>query len=1170
MIGSKNDQEIFEIARKIKTPEARHACLLQTCGEDMALLHRVEALLQAHDDNTSFLEGLAPGFSMMLDLKPSPEELIGTQIDSYKLIQQIGEGGMGVVFMAEQKYPVQRTVALKVIKPGMDSRQVIARFEAERQALAMMDHVNIARVIDAGATRAGRPYFVMELVHGIPITRYCDDNQLTPRQRLELFIPVCHAIQHAHQKVIIHRDIKPSNVMVTLYDGKPVPKVIDFGVAKATEQSAAGRTLFTLYGTMIGTLEYMSPEQAEMSSLGVDTRSDLYSLGVLLYELLTGSTPLDGQKFRDAAYGEIVRMIKDEEPRKPSTRVSESGQILASISAQRQMAPAKLSKLMRGELDWIVMKTLEKDRNRRYQTVGGLAADIQCYLNDEAVQACPPSTRYRIAKFVRKHRGPAIATAMLVVVLLAGITGTTIGLFRAEWSRRDAVSARNSEQQHRQIAEELAGSEHVAKDLATIAQSNAEAAALEARTLARELKKKLYVSLVGRAQNDCLNGRVADALRRLQECPIELRKWEWNFLQKLCHLDLWTDVGDGKCIWSVAISPDGSLVASGSGRYLWALQPGEGTFAVRNTIDGQVIFKEEGLKGGVQGVAFNPTGKQVACCSGYWSPDGARKEAELIVWDLVTQKRIWTRVLSGTEFLCVAYSPDGKKLAVGSGAYNSVVDHDSISSAIIHDATTGALLRTLKSSSGSVHAMAFSPDAQRIALGESERVELYNVADGTLVRHFGGHQSYVYAVAFSSDGARLATSEYAPPARIWDVESGKVITHLQDGGAPRGLSFDPKSQRIALATGMGRTVQICDSTTGATLSTLRGHLSETQCVAFHPNGSRLVSGSLDGAIKMWLAQPQPLVLRHELRTAEHPWISSVAGECKGTCVVTASRDNTVQVWDGEKGVLVWKWEGPIVPDANWADVFWSVVITPDGGEVFAGHGRGLILRWDVKSGKPLASLNVPGGLVQSLAVSPDGRWLASAGFDRLIRIWSLPSGSLIRSIPSGQGEDSISCLKFSPDSTRLASGSGHLSFLESPGSIALWDVETGNPLWSVAPTPVSIRDIAFSPDETKLAVALHDGRIRLHDPSTGREVTSFVAHTGSATAAEFTPDSRRLISGGTDGIKVWDPDDWSEVFVYTEESVLTLALCDDGRKLIFGGYYPKATVLDCGKVELQR
>src|SRR4051794_27102292 len=328
----------------------------------------------------------------------------------------------------------------------MDSRQVIARFEAERQALAMMDHVNIARVFDAGTTDAGRPYFVMELVHGVPITRYCDDNRLTPRERLELFVPVCQAIQHAHQKGIIHRDIKPSNVMVTLYDGRPVPKVIDFGVAKATEQRLTERTLFTQYGTMVGTPEYMSPEQAEMSALGADTRSDIFSLGVLLYELLTGSTPLTHKRLQAAAYGEVLRLIREEEAPRPSTRLSDSGEALASISALRKTEPAKLSKLMRGELDWIVMKTLEKDRNRRYETANGLGMDVQRYLKDEPVQACPPTALYRCRKFARRNR---VALTTAVVVSAALVSGTVV----STWQAIRASRAETAERQERQGAE---------------------------------------------------------------------------------------------------------------------------------------------------------------------------------------------------------------------------------------------------------------------------------------------------------------------------------------------------------------------------------------------------------------------------------------------------------------------------------------------------------------------------------------------------------------------------------------------------------------------------------------------------------------------------------------------------------------------------------------------
>src|SRR5579864_7451541 len=349
----------------------RSAYLDRACREDAALRLQVESLLKAHDEAVGELPVDAPApvpdATISMD-RPTILEGPGTTIGPYKLLQKIGEGGMGAVFMAEQEKPVRRKVALKVIKPGMDTGQVIARFEAERQALAIMDHPNITRVLDVGATDTGRPFFVMELVKGVPITDYCDRNHLTPRERLELFIPVCQAIQHAHQKGIIHRDIKPSNVLVTLLDGMPLPKVIDFGVAKAIDQRLTERTMFTEFGAVIGTLEYMSPEQAEMSALGVDTRSDIFSLGVLLYELLTGSTPLSHKRLKEAAYAEILRMIKEEEPPRPSTRLSDSGESLASISAQRHMEPAKLATLVRGELDWIVMKTLEKDRNRRYET----------------------------------------------------------------------------------------------------------------------------------------------------------------------------------------------------------------------------------------------------------------------------------------------------------------------------------------------------------------------------------------------------------------------------------------------------------------------------------------------------------------------------------------------------------------------------------------------------------------------------------------------------------------------------------------------------------------------------------------------------------------------------------------------------------------------------------
>jgi serine/threonine protein kinase/tetratricopeptide (TPR) repeat protein len=427
-----NEQALFIEALEKHDPAERAAFLDQMCAGDPALRQRLERLLQHHQQADSFLESPTLAWAALAELI---RERPGTVIGPYKLLQQIGEGGMGIVFMAEQQQPVRRKVALKIIKPGMDSSQVVARFEAERQALALMDHQNIARVLDAGTTDTGRPYFVMELVYGVPITTYCDDNHLTVRERLELFVPVCKAIQHAHQKGIIHRDLKPSNILVCLYDGQPVPKIIDFGVAKAIEQRLTERTMFTQYGQIIGTFEYMSPEQAEMSQLGVDTRSDIYSLGVLLYELLTGSTPFE--RLREAGLAEMLRTIKEDEPPKPSTRLS-STQEAAKIASARRTEPVKLAKVVRGELDWIVMKCLEKERDRRYETAYGLAMDVQRYLADEPVLASPPSPRYRLRKYWRKHRGPLLAVSGIVLLLVAGIIGTSVGLVLAQEKEREA------------------------------------------------------------------------------------------------------------------------------------------------------------------------------------------------------------------------------------------------------------------------------------------------------------------------------------------------------------------------------------------------------------------------------------------------------------------------------------------------------------------------------------------------------------------------------------------------------------------------------------------------------------------------------------------------------------------------------------------------------------
>ena len=434
-----------------KPAEDRSSFLVEACGDNSTLRIQVETLLRAHEEAGEFLSEPTATIGRLARDEALSEE-VGATVGPYKLLQLIGEGGFGSVYMAEQKRPVKRRVALKIITLGRDPKLLIGRFAAARQALAMMDHPNIARVLEAGATDKGRPYFVMELVRGVPITEYCDTNNLSTKERLELFTPVCQAVQHAHQKGVIHRDIKPSNVLVTSHDGKPVPKVIDFGIAKATSRELTEKTVFTGFRQLIGTPEYMSPEQAEMSGLDIDTRADIYSLGVLLYELLTGTTPFDSQALRQAGYGEIQRIIREEEPPKPSTRLSTLGNALTEIARHRRAEPGVLSKLLRGDLDWIVMKALEKDRTRRYDTAAGLAADVQHHLSDEPVLASPPSAAYKLRKFIRRNRTAFTAATVVLAVLVLGIIGTTWGLRAASIAEQETVNQRAEAARARRMA----------------------------------------------------------------------------------------------------------------------------------------------------------------------------------------------------------------------------------------------------------------------------------------------------------------------------------------------------------------------------------------------------------------------------------------------------------------------------------------------------------------------------------------------------------------------------------------------------------------------------------------------------------------------------------------------------------------------------------------------
>jgi WD40 repeat protein len=988
--------------------------------------------------------------------------------------------------MAEQEEPVRRRVALKVIKLGMDTKQVVARFEAERQALALMDHPNIAKVLDAGASAAGRPYFVMELVRGVKITEYCDEVKLATRARLDLFIQVCQAIQHAHQKGIIHRDIKPSNILVTVNDGVPVPKVIDFGIAKATTgQQLTDKTLFTAFEQFIGTPAYMSPEQAVMTSLDIDTRSDIYALGVLLYELLTAKTPFDPKELLAAGFDEMRRTIREKEPVRPSTRVSSlPGEELSTTAHCRGLEAPKLVHLLRGDLDWIVMKCLEKDRTRRYETANGLVMDVRRYLDHEPVVARPPSTAYRFQKLVRRNKFAFVAAGGIALALALGLVVSTWQAVVATRARIVAVAAR-------QEAESARSSETQQRQQAVEARNRAETQQLEARRnlyvtemalayqalqighlgRARELQQKAaQVAALSNAGNSGQSARSSD-----------LRGWEWRYLWSQTRGDELFILGRHDPLAQVALwMPDG-IRAVTSGR--------DGLVKFWN-VDERRVVKQLNFPQRVNGLALSPTGTRLAT--------GLEKGA-ISLWDTVNLQSLWQVKLP--HFVGqMAYSPDGEMIAVAGGNKVSVLW-----------AKDGSLRREVGeggSNFGWKCGLAFTSDCQFLAYSVSNpEVRVLDLQHGTDERLTKPGSEEVFTLAYSPDGRKLVAGDRSA-ITIWDWPAGRIDRVLRSHNAVIVcVAFSPDGKSLASASA-DQSIKLWDTQTWTETATLRGHEFEIQSVAFSPDGKRLISSAKDDTIRVW---PTSATNRKEDITLPPDTVKFVCADRVNPRLLSVSPDTgDFTLHDLFSGKELWRGKLPL-PKAT------AVRLLP--GQIIFGFRDGFVQSFDLRSQARLWSMTNHTSSVAALAGSASVQKIAVGYEDGRIDLLDANSGTVMRSLQTVPLTGvNRATLEISADGRRL------LAAPYGSMELSVWNLENGDLKRLQLKHREGILSAVFSDDGEWIVTTSYDAFASLWEVNSGRELARFTGQFIGFHQAAISPDKTKVALVSNDWeLSVWDP-----------------------------------------------
>ena len=1229
-----HEETVFHLALK-KPAGERSRFLDHACGGDADLRRRLDVLLGAHDRPDSFLAEPACDLGVTSDSPPGgcdgddsghpAAQEIGRRIGPFKLLQKLGEGGMGTVWVAEQSEPVKRRVALKVIKAGMDSAQVLRRFEAERQALAMMDHSSIAKVLEAGTTDEGRPYFVMELIKGVPITRYCDELHLPLAERLALFVPVCQAIQHAHQKGIIHRDIKPSNVLVAIQDGKPIPKVIDFGVAKALHQPLTEQSLYTEIGQIVGTLEYMSPEQAELSALDIDTRADVYALGVLLYELLTGSTPLDRKRLGKAAYTEMVRMIREDDPPRPSTRLTESKESLASLAAQRRTEPARLTRALRGELDWIAMKCLEKDRTRRYETASGLAQDVERYLADEPVEACPPRAGYKLRKFARKHRTALATVTAFAVVLVAGAAVSTMLAVRATTAEA--------------VAKEEEGKALTERDAKNEALITAELRKTEAEDARRDSEGALVdlTATTGSTAGDRNEPAVATLwfanaallartdLDRERVNLTRVRNWG-----RMAPAPVAAVYHPGERVVKVAFHP--------SGRSLMVLTE------TRCTITGLPGGRPEALPGGDRPVT-----------AADWSPDGTR-----LALGTPGGKVEIVRVSGGDRVEAfdhpgsvgvVRFSPNGRYLAVAgdrtrvwdceaNGFATPELPHPGRVLGLVFNGRGDRLVTTCADGNARVFTIPGGPEPLTAPLSnrlpgppanlpthpvfvDGDRGLLTIDYQGVVVwrdtttwqevRRITTTSGYSSVVP-DADGRRFVVASYYS-GQIWDVDPAKAVSGstISHGNLVYAAAFSPDGQTL-LTVGADRIAKFWSVPSGTALYAPVQHQNDLKFATFSPDGQMFATGQDDGLVRVW-ASPRGLVRSRQVRIDGELLSAQLSPDGRHTILSgnhfgNPLRTRVYEVATGEAAGPYLEADGPVIaaalsPDGRTAATAIATKAQLDRSEDVAPSGEGGRVRfWDWRTGRPRGDSVALPAHPRDLAYSPDGTLVVATCHGGQIVLIDPATGQVLARPDPGPPEKTdyrFPGVRFGPDGRSfitwgadgavrvweartgalryppLRHGGQTLDATPSPvggmlvtgardNTARVWDLETGRPLTEPLPHPDYVFSACFSPDGERVLTACRDGSARIWDWRSGRLTCPPLRNGSEAWSATFTLDGREVITGAHGFFRVWDSRTGKSLTpsYHLRGSDRRMLITPDGRSAVMGGFAPAISVFDLG------